>query len=218
MIALAGGIDWEMATLWFVSLLVSLTFHEAAHALFAKLGGDPTAYRMGQVTLNPLPHIRREPFGMVVFPLLSLYLSHGESCIGFASTPIDPIWAYHNPRKAAAMSAAGPMANLLLAAVAFAVLAFLGHPESRDGEAVWRIAKTFLALNILLFLFNLLPLPPLDGAGVVQGLAPAARPFYDFLRSQPYVGLVTLVIAIKVVPWMFDPTWSVVWHWLARFR
>ena len=90
MIALAGNVDWSAAIVLFIVLLVSLTAHEAAHALVAKLGGDLTAYRSGQVTLNPLPHIQREPMGMVVVPLLSIYMTGGQSCIGFASAPIDP--------------------------------------------------------------------------------------------------------------------------------
>jgi Zn-dependent protease len=210
--------DWESAFLWFVTLLISLTVHEAAHALFAKLGGDPTAYRLGQVTLNPLPHIQREPFGMVLFPLISLALSGGQSCIGYASTPIDPVWAYHHPRKAAVMSAAGPLANLLLAAVAFAVLVLVGSPASDSGHAVAKIAIVFLALNLLLFLFNLIPLPPLDGAGVVEGLVPKTRGAFDLMRQQPIFGLLTLLIAIKVVPKLFYPVFDLVLGWLQALR
>ena len=77
----------------------------------AMRGGDRTAYLGGQVTLNPLPHIQREPFGMVILPLLMLFMSKGTMCMGYASTPIDPIWAYHHPRKAAVMSSAGPLSN-----------------------------------------------------------------------------------------------------------
>lgn len=210
--------DWENAFLWFVTLIISLTVHEAAHALFAKLGGDPTAYRLGQVTLNPLPHIQREPFGMVLFPLISLAISGGNSCIGYASTPIDPVWAFHHPRKAALMSAAGPLANLLLAAIAFAVLAAFGSSSSNAGDAVAKIALVFLALNLLLCVFNLIPLPPLDGAGVVEGLVPQTRGVFDFMRRQPYFGLLTLLVAIKVVPELFYPVFDTVLDWLRALR
>ena len=77
--------DWGYVITLFVVLIVSLTFHEAAHGLFAKLGGDPTAWNRGLVTLNPVPHMRREPVGMVVIPLLILYLSNGRYCFGGAS-------------------------------------------------------------------------------------------------------------------------------------
>jgi hypothetical protein len=115
----AANVDWEQIVIALITFIVSTTVHEAAHALFAKLGGDLTAYRGGQVTLNPLPHIRREPFGMVLIPLITLYWSGNQSCFGYASTPIDPFWAIRHPRRAALMSAAGPLANLLLAAIAF---------------------------------------------------------------------------------------------------
>ena len=161
--------DWQHLILMFVALTISLTVHEASHALFAMLGGDRTAYHAGQVTLNPLPHMQREPFGMLVLPLMSLYLSGGSMCFGFAHAPVDALWAYHNPRKAALMSAAGPLSNALLAAISFAVLYGIGRPESDAAETVREIAKVFLLLNVLLAVFNLLPVPPLDGAGVVQG-------------------------------------------------
>jgi Zn-dependent protease len=200
--------------LWFVTLIISLTVHEAAHALFALWGGDRTAYYAGQVTLNPIPHMRREPFGMVVLPLLSLYMSGGNMCFGFAHAPIDPIWAYHHPRKAALMSAAGPLANVLLAAMAFAVLWFIGRPDSGSEEAVRRIAGTFFMLNLLLAVFNVIPLQPLDGAGIVSGLHPPARRLYDAIARIPYSGIVIFVLLIKLVPYLFGPVFNTVNRWL----
>ncbi len=93
-----SGFDWQTALTWFIAFVISSTFHEAAHGLLAKLGGDLTAYHMGQVTLNPIPHIQREPWGMVLLPVISLLASNGQSCIGYASTAVDPFWAYRNPR------------------------------------------------------------------------------------------------------------------------
>ncbi|MSR38754.1 MAG: site-2 protease family protein [Planctomycetes bacterium] len=205
MIALASNFDFQTAMIWLVAFIISSTVHEAAHAFAAKLGGDLTAYRMGQVSLNPLPHIRREPYGMVVLPLISLFLSGGTYCMGYASTPIDAIWAYRNPRKAALMSAAGPIANVLLAAVAFGTIASLGGAHSSSADAAGKIANVFLALNLLLFVFNLIPLPPLDGAGVVRGLLPATRNVFDKLQNLPYANILTFVIAIKVVPLLYYP-------------
>ena len=94
---------------WYAVLVFSLTFHEAAHAWAAQRGGDPTAYLGGQVTLDPRPHMRREPFGTVLVPLLSFSMS--GFMIGWASTPFDPRWALEHPRRAAWMSLAGPAAN-----------------------------------------------------------------------------------------------------------
>jgi Zn-dependent protease len=213
-IALAAEMDWNFALTLFVALIISLTFHEAAHALFAKLGGDPTAYYGGQVTLNPLPHMQREPFGMVLLPVVSILLSGGQYAFGFAHAPYDPIWAFNNPRKAALMSAAGPLANILLAAIAFAVLWFLGRPESDAGDAVRTIALVFLMLNLLLAVFNLVPLPPLDGAGIVSGLVPAARGLYSALERVPMASLIVIIMMFNYFPRLFGPIYFEVRSWL----
>lgn len=202
--------NWEMVFLLFVTLIISLTVHEASHALFALHGGDRTAYHAGQVTLNPIAHMRREPFGMVALPILSLLMSQGSMCFGFAHAPIDARWAYDNPKKAALMSAAGPLSNLLLAAIAFTILWFIGRPESDTAEAIRRIAKVFLLLNLLLTIFNLIPLPPLDGAGVVQGLVPSLRGLYDHIQRIPYSTIVIFVLLIQVLPYLFWPVFDAV--------
>src|SRR5580765_4692748 len=106
--------------MWFVAFLFSTTVHEAMHALVAYRGGDSTAYLGGQVSLSPLPHIRREPIGMLVVPLLTAF-TNGWA-LGWASTPYDPYWAARHPRRAAAMAAAGPAGNLLIGLVAFAAI------------------------------------------------------------------------------------------------
>jgi len=105
---------------WLIVFVISITAHEAAHAWAAYLGGDPTAYLGGQVSLNPLPHMRREPFGMVVIPLISTFTNGFP--IGWASTPYDPRWEELHPRRAAWMAAAGPAANLALALAALVAL------------------------------------------------------------------------------------------------
>src|SRR5262249_32175412 len=98
--------------LYYIVFLFSTTLHEAAHAWAAKRGGDLTAYHGGQVSLDPTPHIRREPFGMLFLPLLSTLPSGWP--FGFASAPYDPEWAMRYPRRAAWMAVAGPAANLAL--------------------------------------------------------------------------------------------------------
>ena len=172
-----------VGVVWYAVLLFSLTFHEAAHAWAARRGGDDTAYLGGQVSLDPRPHIRREPFGMVIFPILSFALSH--SMLGWASTPFDPVWAQAHPRRAAAMSAAGPAANAVLVLVAALAIragmaAGVFHaPESIDFEhlvaansdglaaSVALLLSVLFTLNLLLLVFNLIPFPPLDGANAV---------------------------------------------------
>ena len=175
--------------LWFVAFLFSTTVHEAMHALVAYRGGDPTAYRGGQVSLSPLPHIRREPIGMLVVPLLTAFTSGWA--LGWASTPYDPAWAARHPRRAASMAAAGPAGNLVIAAVAFGVLR-LGivtgvfvSPERVNAHhlvepahsnawlaAAGELLSVLLVLNVLLFVFNMLPVPPLDGGSAITGVLP----------------------------------------------
>jgi Zn-dependent protease len=164
----------------YVIFLFSTTCHEASHALVAKLGGDLTAFHGGQVSLNPAPHIRREPFGMVLVPLISLLA--GGGVIGWASAPYDPRWQQQHPRRAARMSLAGPAANFmlaLLAALAISVgrwagvfrppvrLSSLHIVEAAQGgsmmEGVAIMLSVLFSLNLLLGAFNLIPLPPLDG-------------------------------------------------------
>lgn len=167
----------------YVVFLFSTTCHEAAHALVAKWGGDTTALEGGQVSLSPIPHIRREPFGMVIVPLLGI--AFGTGLIGWASAPYNPEWSLKHPRRAAWMSLAGPAANFTLAAIA-AIFMRIGlaagwfvplYPSfthivgaaSTDGSAdgIATILSIFFSLNVLLGVFNLIPFPPFDGYGVL---------------------------------------------------
>jgi Zn-dependent protease len=207
---------------WFLVFLFSTTLHEAAHAATAKWLGDPTAYGGGQVTLNPIPHIRREPIGMVVVPLLSFALSGWM--FGWASAPYDPAWAHRHPKRSALMALAGPASNLLLVLVAGASLrlglarglfqppAMLARshlveattPGSLEGLAT--VLSVLFSLNLILFAFNLLPLPPMDGSSVVQLVMSddAARWLQSFYR-QPMIGWVGLLLAWQLFPRLFAP-------------
>jgi Zn-dependent protease len=217
--------------LWYVVFLLSLTCHEAAHALAARLGGDDTAYLGGQVTLNPLPHVRREPIGTLAIPFATFFMTGGSWMMGWASAPYDPLWEDRHPTRAAAMAIAGPLANLALFLVGFAILrigldagvwidpqdAFsadrLVVPATTEAgalDAFSRLASITLFLNLVLFLFNLLPLPPLDGASVLAGLVPPARRLRDSLRASPLGSLGGLVLAWLVFPRLFGPVWWVV--------
>jgi Zn-dependent protease len=169
-----------LGAIWYIVFLFSTTCHEAAHSLVAKLGGDTTAAEGGQVTLNPIPHVRRSPFGMVVVPLLSYAI--GGWMIGWASAPFNPAWQRQYPRRSAWMALAGPAANfslMILAALAIRIGLATGYfqpPAYIHGfEGLVMPATgtepTFLTsalsilfiLNLLLGTFNLLPVPPLDG-------------------------------------------------------
>lgn len=171
---------------WYAAFIFSVTLHEAAHAWAALRLGDTTAYRGGQVTLDPIPHIQREPFGMVIVPILSYAL--GGWMIGWGSAPYDPQWAWDHPRRSAWMALAGPMANLLLVilsallvrivlltgVVVPASLETLGFTHLLDApETPWltgiiTFISILFSLNLILFFFNLLPVPPLDGSAVLM--------------------------------------------------
>lgn len=177
-----------LGLIWYIVFLFSTTCHEGAHALIARIGGDPTAFHGGQVTLNPLPHIKREPIGLLVVPILSYFVAHWM--IGWASAPYDPEWQQRYPRRAAWMALGGPAANftlVILSAIAIRLgihFGIFGVPDfvtfTHITEALRPGAAAFAAtslsiiflLNLLLGTFNLLPVPPLDGVTGITLLMP----------------------------------------------
>lgn len=212
--------------LWFVAFLFSTTVHEAMHAFAAYRGGDPTAYHGGQVSLSPVPHIRREPVGMLVVPLLTA-LTQGWA-IGWASTPYDPRWAAAYPKREALMAAAGPAGNLLLALVALVILraglaaGWFTAPASLNFESLVAgpqgapsfagvLLSILLMLNVLLAAFNLIPLPPLDGASIVGIALPAhfSRRMRE-LSGSPMFQLAGLVVAWRIFPVIVQPIFAAV--------
>ena len=214
--------------LWFVAFLFSTTVHEAMHAWVAWRGGDTTAYAGGQVSLSPIPHIKREPIGMLVVPLLTA-LTQGWS-LGWASTPYNPYWASRYPRRAAWMGAAGPAGNLAIAAAVFVVLklgllaGLFEAPASANYQQLVaasaalpalalpaKILSIFLMLNVLLFVFNLLPIPPLDGASAIGVILPeAAAAAVRNLARTPGFSLIGLLVAWKVFPFIAHPLFGLV--------
>ena len=212
--------DIYVSILWYLVFIVSVSFHEAAHAWVANRGGDSTAYHAGQVSFDPLPHILREPFGMVILPLISLYL-YGWP-IGFAHVPFNIEWARKFPRRAALMSLAGPGMNLALALVAaiFIRIGFSLDLFSTDGVrpgmmingvgdyasgTCAMILSVFFTLNLVLAFFNLMPFPPLDGSGVVSLFLTEkmSRRYQDFIH-QPFAGMIGLLLAWNVFPKVFS--------------
>jgi len=186
--------------IWFVAFLFSTTCHEAAHALVAKIGGDETAALGGQVSLNPVPHIQREPWGMVVIPILSFLFT--RRVIGWASAPFDPLWERRHPRRSAWMALAGPATNFTLMLLAVAGLragSAFGwlHYDASTGRPDFATVtlSIFFALNLLLGTFNLLPVPPLDGStGIMVFMSEArAQRYLDWLRGSSYAMLGLLV-------------------------
>lgn len=155
--------------LWYVVFLFSTTMHEAMHAYAATKWGDNTALQSGLVTFNPIPHMKRSPIGMIVAPLVVFFLNNGNFMIGWASTPFNPYWAARYPKRSLIMSMAGPLSHLgivIVSGLLFALVAGLGFFEtgSRLAWPIYQLLSVIFNLNLLLFFFNILPFPPLDGS------------------------------------------------------
>ena len=206
----------------YVAFLFSTTCHEAAHALVAQRGGDSTAALGGQVTLNPVPHIQREPWGMVVIPILSFFFMQGM--IGWASAPFDPLWERRHPRRAALMALAGPAANytlMLIAALGLRLGNAAGwlHMDPNTGRPDFATVTllVFFSLNLLLGTFNLLPVPPLDGStGIMLFMGEnSAQRYLDWLRGSSYARL-GLLVGLLAFRYFYTPVEKVATDVLLR--
>lgn len=206
---------------WFFVFVFSVTIHEAAHAWTAARGGDLTAYSAGQVSLNPIPHMRREPFGMLLFPIVSILLLGWP--LGYASAPFDPVWAERHHKRAAIMALAGPVSNLLLAAICFLVMLvglkagmfyftdqpFIQVVTAEDGSMLQGLSLLLgmmLFMNLLLFVLNIMPVPPLDGSAVLplfMNSGQATR--YSRFINSPALGLIGMLVVILLIQYIYFP-------------
>ena len=198
-------------SIWAIPLLLAITLHEVAHGWMARLFGDRTAELLGRLSLNPLRHI--DPVGTLLVP--AVLLAIGLPAIGWAKPVPVATGALRNPRRAMVLiSVAGPVANLLMAGLWCGALALIvrihGFPVLVGWVAL--MAQTGIVGNVTLALFNLIPIPPLDGGRVVAGLMPpplAAR----FERIEPVGFLIVVGLsALGLFGWMFDPASRVITH------
>ena len=229
-----SSLDPVDGLIWYFVFVYTTVLHEAAHAWSALRLGDDTAYRGGQVSLDPTPHIRREPFGLVIVPILTWFLNKGQWMLGWASAPYDPDWARLYPRRSAWMAMAGPAANLAIALVT-AVLIHLGVKwgvfaipqfadmthivEARDPGKLWQFLATLFsitfALQIVLIPFNLLPLPPLDGSAIpLFFLSDSAAGKYQDILANPTTRLFGIIIAWQSFGQIFPPIFRYSLHLL----
>jgi len=194
--------DWQgiafTASVWVLPVLIAITFHEAAHGWVAWRLGDDTAYRLGRVTFNPFRHI--DPFGTVLLPALLLFASGGRMMFGYAKpVPVDFSGLGRPRRDMVLVAAAGPGSNLLLA-LAASLLLHLVVGSSGD-VAQWVGYNLFNAvrINLLLCVFNMLPIPPLDGGRVAVGILPKslAQPLARLERS----GILIILGILFILPW-----------------
>ena len=199
------SVDWAQigfaASVWVMPVVIAITFHEAAHGWIAWRLGDPTAKILGRVTFNPLKHI--DPFGTVILPALLLFGSGGRMMFGFAKpVPVD-YGRLRQPRSGMVLVAvAGPTSNLLLAVVAALAMHGLVALDGDFREWVARNLVNAVYINCLLCVFNMIPLPPLDGGRVAVGLLPPVLGMR--LARLERAGFVILIAALFLLPLLGD--------------
>lgn len=188
-----------LISVWILPVIIAVTLHEAAHGWVAYRLGDRTAYMMGRVTFNPVKHV--DPFGTLILPGLMLFLSGGKMMFGFAKpVPVDIRNTFNPRRDMILIAAAGPASNIILAflsAIAFYAVEFL--PQDVDLWVAHNLVNS-IHINVILCVFNLLPLPPLDGGCIAVGVLP--RPLAIRVAALERYGMFILLGLIFLVPYL----------------
>nr|WP_249809957.1 site-2 protease family protein [Bradyrhizobium sp. 139] len=183
-------------SVWVLPLVLAITFHEAAHAFVARQLGDNTASQLGRVSFNPLRHI--DPFGTLILPAMLLF-AHSPFLFGYAKPVPVNFRKLNNPRLDMVWVAlAGPVTNILLALVAALALHALPWAPASSAQWIFDNLKNALLINAVLAVFNMMPIPPLDGGRVAVGLLP--RPLaLPLARLEPF-GMLILIGLLILLP------------------
>jgi Zn-dependent protease len=185
-----------LASTWVIPIILAITLHEAAHAFVARFLGDDTASRLGRVSLNPFKHI--DPVGTILLPGL-LLLARSPFVFGYAKPVPVKFAALRNPRRDMVwVAAAGPAMNIALAIIAALAFHSVGFLPANSARWVAENLKNALIINVVLAIFNLFPLPPLDGGRIAVGLLPDALAM-PLARMERY-GMLILIALLIVLP------------------
>ena len=186
---------YEVST-WVIPLIVAITFHEAAHGFVAYLLGDETAWRLGRVTFNPIRHI--DLFGTILLPGI-LLLTHAPFLFGYAKPVPVNFRALRSPRRDMVLvAAAGPATNIALAIVAALAFHAVGYFPATAAQWLAANLRNAVVVNVLLAVFNMFPLPPLDGGRILVGILPQAVAA-PIARLEPY-GIFILIGLLILLP------------------